>query len=386
MSDNKNITDTELDALFKNADAAGAVPAFDEAFWTEMEGMLPAKKRRGVIFWWTSGAALVAGIALFIGISQLNRERSLAGRGEHVPTRTENQENISSDERAVTPIEDKEASVEMPSMASVPNKVRENVQQPDLNDIQNQDAVNQTNSDLSQNKLDNTVSKTETPVLDEVNLSARDFVFTAPVVLNDVYVDRSTTSGLPVYTEFAVGYGQSYKRIAFSNNWATQFRFTVGLTKEVPGMQLSAGLALRAEMPNNLSYVRTENGSNGVNTSVSEYRGLYSVEFPMEALGKFGRNGLGLLFVPGIQLGYTGNKSFYQNADLISRERASGNIESAKTMTMECGLKYAYNISEHLQFTSSCTFDMVRPFQSSYYQGDNQDYPVTFFVGLRKKF
>jgi len=408
MNDNKNITDTELDALFKNAEAAGSVPAFDDAFWTEMEAMLPAKKRVGVIFWWTSGAALVLGIAILIGVTQFDHEVAFA-RGRHLaPAEVENQDNGSTDQKTVTPNENDESvsandhditeknSMKTRSITSIssPAPLRERTQ------IRNKNKTGsfQGNDDIPEKNVVETPSiafnpadsneKTETPKTEytfaaNADLTKKGFVFTEPIVLNDVQVDRSTGNGFPIYSEFAIGYGQSYKRITFSNNWATQFRFTVGLTKEVPGMQLSAGLALRAEMPNNLSYVRTENGST---SSVNEYRGLYSVEFPMEAMGKFGRNGLGLLFVPGIQLGYTGNRSYYQNSELMTRERSSGTMESAKTMTMECGLKYAYDISEYLQFTSSCTFDMVRPFQSAYYQGDNQDYPVTFFVGLRKKF
>src|SRR6218665_3259248 len=405
MSNNRNMTDAELDALFKNADSAGSVPAFDEKFWTEVETMLPAKKRGGGILWWTSGAALVVGIIVLLAINPFSNDvepgkqshtaKNNNAQKEYISANSNNQANDELENYSATTSSERtnsEDKVEnqlpaqenrIANSGQNPNNKNQNSIDKEISNVK----IHPVNPVMTQNDKTVNPSSADASDLSYTELDKHRFLFTAPVVLNDVEVDRAKKSKLPLYTEFAVGYGQSYKRIEFSNNWATQFRLTVGLTKEVPGMQLSAGLAFRAEMPNNLSYVKTETSSLSTPKSyVSEYRGLYSVEFPMEAGGRFGRNSLGLFFVPGIQLGYTGNKSYYENNELISRERESGAISDAKTMTMECGLKYAYDISEYLQFTGSCTFDMVRPFQSTYYQGDNENYPVTFFVGLRRKF
>ena len=48
MNQNHNISDQELDALFKEAAGASGVPAFEDSFWNEMEAMLPKKKRKGI--------------------------------------------------------------------------------------------------------------------------------------------------------------------------------------------------------------------------------------------------------------------------------------------------------------------------------------------------
>lgn len=389
MSDNRNMTDAELDALFKNAENATPVPAFDDAFWGEMEAMLPEKKRVGAFFWWASSAALVAGIAVLVTIygfnNETDKENSIAKT-----TRTNHQKAT---DNASTPrnkefnnLNEAETTSPIANVNSAEKNTKvNNVHVNPLIEVEDPVLVNE---DKSLDELNPTVAESKEPIFvdDQIQLGKRIGFYTAPFVLNDIAVDRKLSSGLPLYTEFSIGFGQSYKRIEFSNNWATQFRLAAGLTKEVPGMQLSVGLALRAEMPNNLSSIKSELYGSETKSTVNDYRGLYSLEFPLEAAGKFGRNALGLFMVPGIQLGYTGNSSYYQNDVLMNRERTSGNLSNAKTMTMECGLKYSYDLSEHLQFTGSCTFDMVRPFQSTYYQGENQDYPVTFFLGLRRKF
>lgn len=391
MSNNRNITDAELDTMFKNADSATPVPAFEDAFWTEMEAMLPEKKRKGVIlFWWMSGAAVITLVFVLLGMHYFgSKEQAGEARKSSLKDKIDVSVPSTTQQPAIGSYDQ-----ESQNTASG-NTARERTFSPNFE----REVVNGVDGNIADNKI-NTPKLEEpvnTPETDEVPavkveetdliLNKRNFVRTYPVALNDVEREKGGGFKLPLYTEFAVGYGQSYKRIEFSNNWATQFRFTAGLTKEVPGMLLSAGLAFRAEMPNNLSYVKVESSASSATKSyVSEYRGLYSVDFPLEAAGRFGRNGLGLFFVPGIQLGYTGNKSYYENNNLVSRKRESGAIEDAKTMTMECGLKYSYDISEHMMFTGSCTFDLVRPFQSAYYQGSSKDYPVTFFVGLRRNF
>jgi len=390
MSNNRNITDAELDALFKNAEATTPVPAFEDAFWTEMETMLPAKKRKGVIlFWWMSGAAVITVMSVLLAMHYFGTQEQKDGIRK---SSLQDKHDISLPDSKQT------GNANESSDAKFQNTPSGDLQQNNFF-IPNVDKrpANGLNENIVENNTDtpNTdepvIAENEIPVVkmeeSDLVLNKRNFVRTYPVVLNDVARENEEGFKLPLYTEFAIGYGQSYKRIEFSNNWSTQFRLTAGLTQEVPGMLLSAGLAFRAEMPNNLSYVKVEsNLSSTTKSYVSEYRGLYSVEFPLEAAGRFGRNALGLFFVPGIQLGYTGNKSYYENNNLVSRERESGAIEDAKTMTMECGLKYSYDISEHLMLTGSCTFDIVRPFQSAYYQGDNRDYPATFFVGLRRNF
>lgn len=411
MKGNEQLTDAELDALFKEADAKQAVPAFDDAFWGEVEAALPKKTRRGGFFWISSGAAclLVATGTIFFFMQEYGAAKT------STVAKTAEATTISADDTKTTPADVSETPV---TENNQKNTTAEIAPTP----VQTTTGVNggapqrtpktiAMPTTLSQNEIVERVN--EAPVVVEKtnpvavepamtateesqwSLTRKGFLFTAPVALNDV----ARTPGKPFshwYTEFGVGYGQSYKYIEFGDNWMSQFRFAGGLYQEIGNMELSAGIALRAELPNNIRSIQSANGtdvnagsgSGNSNQLVNErqYRGLYSIEFPMTISGRMGRSTLGGILIPGIQMGYSGISTTVQNDQVVQRERIAGSVPESKTMTMELGAKYMYALTERLNLTGTCTFDVVRPFQSTYYTGESRNYPVTFFVGLRRTF
>ena len=59
---NMSWTDDELDQLFSDA-ASNATVEYNDAYWKDIEGMLPVRKKRKGLLWWMGGA----GALVFFG-------------------------------------------------------------------------------------------------------------------------------------------------------------------------------------------------------------------------------------------------------------------------------------------------------------------------------
>jgi hypothetical protein len=51
-------TDEELDQLFSDA-ASNATVEYNDAYWKDIEGMLPVRKKRKGLLWWMGGAGAI---------------------------------------------------------------------------------------------------------------------------------------------------------------------------------------------------------------------------------------------------------------------------------------------------------------------------------------
>ncbi len=390
MSQNSHFSDQDLDMLFKEAADQVTVPAFDDAYWAEVESMLPVKKRKGIIFWFTvGGIPVVLGIIGLTLFGWTRNEQSLAQKPAVDQTP---QQSFTIPDK----VSQSSAPVSNVSEANKPVK-----QQPRLSDFETRKNTGNIVHTV-QNPAGILDQKTFVPILqktqsvpnsdgkqllaeikeDDRLLGQKAMIFTVPVTLNDVEMNRKANRSLPVYIDFALGYGQSYRQIAFENNWMSQFKIGAGIYTGIGNMSLTAGIDLRAEVPGNLSRVTSDASV----SNVTNMRGIYSVEFPLYAGGSWGRSSLGAVMVPGIQLGYSGTSTRYENSALVSRNQVVGTIPDSKSLTMEFGARYGYALTERVQFAASMNVDVLRPFQSDTYSGEIRKLPVSFFLGLRRTF
>lgn len=390
MSQNSHFSDQELDTLFQEAAAQGKAPAFDDAYWAEMEAMLPAKKRRGVIFWFTvGGIPIVLGI---IGLSLFGWNKNDQSSAQHLTGNDPSGKHNTSQTEIATSA-DVTASSEPSSEQTLVDSKTQKDQVFKNTPRKKQEPIQIEESKAIDPALElksiPTPAGSETQVPNYANqdapltrLGRKEMIFTYPVTLNDVSGNAKVGRSFPVYVDFALGYGQSYRRIDFENNWMAQFKLGAGIYSEIGNMQLAAGLDLRAEVPGNLSRVTSDaNYSN-----VTNFRGIYSVEFPLYVGGRWGRSSFGGLMIPGIQVGYSGNQLHYENTTLVSRNQVAGTIPDSKSLTMEFGARYGYALTEHVQFAASMNMDVLRPFQSDSYSGEVRSLPISFFLGLRRTF
>ncbi len=381
MKEGTTWTDQELDALFQDAAARENIPPFQEAFWDEMEAMLPAKKKRIGFIWW--GAASFLMVSLGIAGAILLTNANPDGETTRVAKQIGHETNNSGDQHVDNnEIAKSDVSVDV-TRHYFPETGGKNNNQSSPYQEETQYRTDGGSASCGGGAPKNSVEKVEEA--DLADLGYKQPLFTAPKTLNAVRGSKYS-SGLPLYAEIGLGFGQSYRQAEYSSNWMPQIRAGLGLYREIGGMELNAGFAFRAELPDNITYeMINSTSSTDIRTTVDINR-LYSLEFPLYMGGKFGRSSIGGMMIPGIQMRFSGVRTVYQNSQITSRDEISGRTFESKTMTMEMGLRYTYSLNENVQLTSSFTLDVVRPFQSDEYLGDVKQYPATFFVGLRRTF
>lgn len=379
MKEGTTWTDQELDALFQDAAAHESIPPFQDAYWTEMEAMLPTKKKRVGFIWWGAASLLIISLgvtgAVLLTDSDPNTQVQQAAK-QSVDSKTKTDENNSqiaaADEVAIT---NNTTVVESAVVETNGSDKRNPVVQPQV--VQSGLGSDHVSFGTAPLKKED---DSETAVL-----NAKEPLFTSPKTLNAVGGSKYDT-GIPLYAEIGLGFGQSYRTVQYASNWMPQIRVGAGLYREIGNMELNAGLAFRAELPDNITYEMTSPGLAYDTRVRTDIKRLYSVEFPLFMGGKFGRSTLGATMIPGIQMRYSGLQTVYIDEMLKSRNEVSGRRFESKTMTMEMGARYTYSLNENVQLTSSFTLDVVRPFQSEEFLGEVKQYPATFFVGLKRTF
>jgi len=380
MKEGTTWTDQELDALFQDAAARENIPPFQDEFWDEMEAMLPAKKKRIGFIWWGAASLLIVSLgvtgALLLTDSNSKTQNQLASKHAPPPKTDESHQNVQSTDVVET----------VPVNNAMDVQPLKTVRYAGIQASFVQSAAPQSGFDTGKSTCGGLSPKDEVSNIDNAVLGTKRPLFTSTRTLNSVGGSKYNT-GIPLYAEVALGFGQSYRRAEYSSNWMPQIRIGAGLYSEIGGMELNAGLAFRAELPDNITYEMINSYSPGVDSKTTvDIKRLYSLEFPLYMGGKFGRNSIGGVMIPGIQMRFSGVRTVYENSQVKSRDEISGRTFESKTMTMEMGIRYCYSLNENIQLTSSFTMDVVRPFQSEEYLGDVKQYPATFFVGLRRTF
>ena len=389
MKNYQEIEDRELDDLFRKAHAeTTVVPEFDQTFWSEMESLLPVqtgKKRIPVYFWWTSAAAILvvsAGVVLWI-LTDKNPDAY-----------SNSVQNQSNHELLQKPVEVKDETADL-DLGTADSESSNNTviyltlsQRRDMPDetpaivreIIQTDKVNQQalEQDFERDPL--FLSRKEFPFVHQTfSLKKSDPLMLSPQ--NDRY-----------FIQLATGFGSSYQRaVADQNDLLFMTTLTGGVRTSVKQMELQAGISLRAEFVDNIIWTRNTNtvvnGQSILGVERFNARQLYSLEFPL-ALGWNGgaRHNIVAQFVPGIQIAGYGTSLKEQESVVIAERRGVQNMNDSKTMTMELGLAYNYRIGMRHQLGVACNMDVIRPFNTSYYLGENRHFPMNVQISVRRYF
>jgi hypothetical protein len=386
MRNYQEIEDRELDDLFRKAHTETAVvPQFDQAFWSEMESLLPIqskKKRIPIYFWFTSIAAvLLISVGVFSWFSMDEKRETSSTSVKHKSNNNLIEKQAEIKDKTV------DLDVETTGFESRSKMLL------DLTTL------------LRSAKSDETTTLVhEVCPTDNSNLEALDrdpFLLmrkeipcaNKPVfTLNKFAPYIFTPQNDRYFIQLATGLGSSYQR-AVTNRNGLLFTTTLtgGVRTSVRSMELQAGISLRAEFVDNIIWTRNTNSLvNGQNTlGVERFnaRQLYSLEFPL-ALGWNGglRHNVVAQIVPGIQIAGYGIAQKEQENVVVDERRGVQNMNDSKTMTMELGLAYNYRIGMRHQLGVACNMDVIRPFNTSYYLGQNRHFPINMQFSVRRYF
>lgn len=408
---NRHISDDELDQLFRDAHAAeGQEPLFVPEFWTEMEAMLPAEKKRGAFIPWISVAAtllLVLGLIFYpIGKPRIARlesnQRALAKDHEantnkentpEQPSETTHTESIIENAHATS-----ESSMQMNrtrdhSRIRIGNKPVQTNQNRNLTNEQNRIPEKQEPvQPLEDESLANNPDPSETNPIDSADedlaferLGTKEFVADNSKEIDPIRKNKRNPDENSWYLELGPTIGQSpYLSPGQKRNIVGGVVLGGGYTKKIDRTFVSFGLQARMEGFGGLNY-RESNFSENIVRTVS-VKQLYSLELPLRFGFAFQRSEISFSAVPGVQLFIHGKEQITQNQVVQRQGNYTGKVEHSNSMTMEFGLQYYYHLSPKYSIGAKLNVDVLRPFHTDYYLGKSAGLPLNGQFVIRRTF
>lgn len=387
MKNYQEIEDQELDDLFRTAHSESLVaPEFDQAFWSEMESILPEKenkKRVPVYFWWSSIAAFLllslTSIWWFLSAEHPNSLNELKAKQFQKHDFIQRLNTMESADRT-------ELTPKVETQVVFANNPERKFQLRTLDDQNHMDlsAVNSNQETYSSPSIEN-------KEFDQVYLVRKNIVpFEEVLPVKRTFDPMPFTQNDRFFLQLSTGIGKSYQReVANQNDWLFTTTLTGGIRTSIKQMELNAGVSIRTEFVDNIIWNRTTsdvlNGQIVPGMERFAARQLYSLEFPL-ALGWNGglRHNLVAQIIPGIQIAGFGTAQFEQNEQVIEERKEIQNMNDSKTMTMEIGVAYNYRIGMRYQLGLACNMDVIRPFNTSYYLGEIRHFPINMQISVRR--
>jgi hypothetical protein len=389
-----NWDDQDIDDLFKGSNTPG-IPPFQEEFWAEMEGILPAqKKSRKPVIWWTSGIAatllLISG-AFWMGRSDASRkttgntvvtssQHSLANTPAESVSASESGQGISADNSDLQTVQTTSSNENAP----VGMQPRQHSSSPENGSDQQQPQVTERQMPL-------TPQRTESPK--PVIPSAEEH-FTVnklqPLTLTyaPIYITRQFKD--PVYkperfyVQVSSGFGQSpQSNVGSTSGLMHYYTLGAGLFKRVDRIVFTYGINGRVDLSRNIISREMTSETHRIDTRYSE---LYSVETPASFGYEFGRNAFVASVTPGLQVSFSGKQTEFENDVAVHSKRISGKTENTKTLTMEMGMSYWRTLQPNLYLGMGVNADVIRPFSPGNFVGDQRKLPFNGQIILRKTF
>ncbi len=390
----RNISDQELDNLFRKANAnEAAPPKFEVSFFDEIAAQLPVKekKRRLVAYWWTIPSA-AAILGLIYGLNLRNSfqfEYSIPEIQTHQTNKTtaklldKNSLNTSSNEVRNLLIpnekvqEKNDLKVLVKSESPFKNNFENNSKNPEKGSGSGSVSCGGSNS-RSQTKIDRLVAKS----LVENSINQAQIPSTkikAPFIL-----------GTGLYIQGVALIGQSPRKdVASNSNLNFGFSFSGGMKRQSKNTAIELGIAYRYEHLNNaiwkdqISKIDPQTGISSLYFREIKVTNIHSLDFPIVFSFEKLRSSFGIIASPGIQLQFSGEETVFVNQEEIRTPKTLSPSTISSTLTMELGFQYLYNLNERYSLYSSLRTDVLRPFNQANFTGNNTLLPLNLQVGIR---
>ena len=395
--------DQDIDQLFKGAKAPEPA-AFQESFWSEMEAMLPEQKRKKAGLWWiVSGAATLVLLAggMFWVANQPEEGARLASQMK--PFFSDNHLDVVSkrvtesfrpgvpcgtidlmkDPSYFNSFNERNSTL----LVKTPKSIVSN--QSPLTSNPNANLINDTDIKSEQ-------TKDELVIVDQLPPYVFDFnrvngcpekyisVTTDCKNLHSCMLEATTFPKAPrFYVQASAGIGQSAQHVVGQSDLVHFYTVGGGLYKKLDRMVFTFGANVRVDFAKNILYTSYPSSNTRVDTKYSQ---LYSFEMPVSMGYESGRNSIVATVTPGFQTAFSGNQQETQNEVLVRSEQTFGKISNAKTLTMEIGANYWRSLTPNWYVGLGLNVDILKPFNSTMYAGEQRLLPLNGQLSLRRTF
>jgi hypothetical protein len=415
-------TDEELDQLFSDA-ASNASVEYNDAYWKDIEGMLPVRKKRKGILWWMGGAGALVFFGTLLLVQVPFASKSTVGH-ENAP------------ELANSSVTDlKESSTSNPSnrVKKTVNSVESNNSLINNNLNSNQAARQNTNKHeaekgtinpertvqpkvksidgivQSNGLVDNSsrvfedkeqfnpilIVETKSNVIQQEEMEGISSLATIDInpmyhwtELIPTFYKLKARSPHALFIETALGMGQS--PIASSENgsaMAKEYGLQLGYAFQKSKFRYSAGLAISLQQLNNV-YIKERSliygfGSNSVDNHY-RFSSMMRIDVPLAVGYQFKRHILsaGARFSFPVIAGVSYTK--YVDGNMAVEEKGYTSTEFFSPFGAEFQLGYAYQLGSNWELGAKVQMQLINPIASDRILGKTNALPLSGQVALRK--
>lgn len=400
--------DQDIDQLFKGAKAPEPA-AFQESFWSEMEAMLPEQKRKKAGLWWiVSGAVvllLLAGGGFWLAGQPADGVRLTS---QMKPFLEMNRfESVSKD---VAPLLRSAKTYESPAengfcltayldtqhenAAILSSNTTTDFSSPsqEMPEVIPAEHLEVNSTDMVDQPVEELVIADDLPKMETLFLYPRHDDLDAAT--GDVPADCETYRACAVksinfpkparfYLQTSAGIGQSAQHVAGKSDLVHFYSVGGGLYKKLDRMVFTFGAAARVDFAQNILYTTYPSSNTRIDTKYSQ---LYSFEMPVSIGYEGGRNAIVATVTPGFQTAFSGNQQETHFDEIVRSEQAFGKISDAKTLTMEIGATYWRSMTPNWYLGVGMNVDILKPFNSAMYAGEQRLLPLNGQLSLRRTF
>jgi len=417
-----NWTDEELDQLFSDA-ANNATVEYNDAYWKDIEGMLPVRKKRKGLLWWmgSAGALVFFGSLLLVQVPFTNKSTFANQAVRELSNESAKQSN----ERLSSTVSVKENKAESTAENQQTGFNNIPIQKTNAAEVNNLPKVNQSNGNMAVKTTDESKMKSQlvqpnaqslNPIADnsgkliekespfevqddklvtevnEENISTLPLIdlygfHQLPELISTSY-KLKTRSPHALYVEVGVGMGQS--PILSSENgsgMAKNYGLQFGYSHQKSKFRFSSGLGISLQQFNNV-YIKERSliYGYGVNSVDNHYRfsSLLRFEVPLSISYQMNRHilsaGMSLSFPIVSGVSYTK----FIDGNISIQEKGYTSTEFFKPFGTEAQIGYAYQIGSNWEIGIKVQMQLINPIDSERIIGKTNALPLSGQMTLRK--
>lgn len=389
--------DEDIDQLFRDSAKQIDVP-FQDAFWDEMEAMLPQKKKKKGFFWifrtsFTVIAAVIAGTFLFPTQRPVSAKLKSVSEVKSTPT----------DVVAISPIAQ---TTSLETNKTTDTNVDEKTQHAHFksNDqasrFENRASKNPflTEGAISAHTSSNT-GKINPPLLKSFTSQNTENQSESEIRLP--FRSMSTSIGLqpskniemqlknrrdnPWFLQLNAGIAQAYLRDA--STVSPTFSIGIGYQKQVVNLAFSAGLQVQNMFVNSLEITRTSRVYHFASTTYEQkiqIKQLYTLEIPLAVSMIKNRHTFSVGLTPGYLIGSLVKVREFENGSLEQQNNYLGQRIGLKSMSLKPHVGYQMQVNKAWQVGIQIQTQLLDQIDLTPFAGEARKFPLTGQFTIRK--
>lgn len=404
-----NWTDEEIDKLFQESASQMNVPPYQDAFWTEMEALLPKENKRKGWGWIFGGTltcfALIAAMIFPVNQFSLQTAQQTSGKRTHsdlqenqtlaslspvnsLVTLTQNEAAEKNNDQNLYP-EAKSSTAPLLPKANTPSTQR-SVESQKAGTLADIPAIEPL--DGSENlALTAQTSGTNAAATDELQTENRLPLLTMgtgeqQLIASNFGSFKPKTRNHPFYTQMGVGMSQSFISGA-DKNWMPALNFGAGYQYRPQGFGFSAGINIQGSFSNNLEFTRRSKIYNFSSTNYVQnfkYKQLYSLELPFSIDYRKNKHVVSLGIAPTYLVTTVMKFSQSENGALSETQNYIGQRAGLNSFGLKPSISYQLEISRSWYLGIQLNTQLFTQIDDKQFVGEQTKLPLSGQITVRK--